>query len=76
MTLEEFLRNEVREGKIDFRLRASVNESGDGGDAEVRIYVHPLGRDGATTPTLVVAGDTVSLAPGSSAPGWGDTPCQ
>jgi hypothetical protein len=53
MTLEEFIKSEYEAGKIDFTFRASVY------DGEVNIYIHPLGKDGNTTPTLIVSGDTV-----------------
>ncbi len=64
MTLEDYLRYEYQDGKIDFSLRAEVNDGG------VRVYIHPTGRDGTTTPMLLVTGNSVSLAFGSSAPGW------
>lgn len=64
MTLEDWLKFELAGGKIDFSLRASVY------DGVVEIYVHPTGRDGTTTPTLIVDGNTVRLKPRSIAPGW------
>lgn len=63
MTLEDYFSYEYAQGKIDFSLRVSVYDG-------VRIYIHPTGKDGTTTPTLVVEGNTVRLALGSSAPGW------
>lgn len=54
MTLEEYLRYELSEGKIDFRFRAA---SYDGGPVE--IYIHPDGKAGKTTPLLIVEGNTV-----------------
>jgi hypothetical protein len=53
MTLEEYLRLEFEEGKIDHSLRAHV------ADGEVQIYIHPTGRDGRTTPLLVVEDNAV-----------------
>jgi hypothetical protein len=53
MTLEAYFRAEFGEGKIDHALRAHV------ADGEVLIYIHPDGRDGRTTPLLVVEGNTV-----------------
>lgn len=53
MTLEEYLKYEFAGGKIDFSLRTHVYEG------RVEIYIHPTGRDGNTTPTLVVEGNTV-----------------
>jgi rubrerythrin len=64
MTLEQYFQKELTDGKIDFRLRAT--DSGDGVD----IYIHPLNRDGATTPNLRVQGNSISMAPGSSHPDW------
>lgn len=63
MTLEEYFRYEAAEGKIDFSLRASCYD-------EVEVYIHPTGRDGKTTPSLVVKGNTVQLKKGSYSPEW------
>jgi hypothetical protein len=65
MTLEDYLRDEAAQGKIDFSLRVHTIP---GNSCE--IYIHPTGRDGTTTPMLLVEGNTVRLHPGSSAPGW------
>lgn len=64
MTLEQYFKKELADGKIEFRLRAT--DSGDGVD----IYIHPSDRDGATTPNLRVQGNSISMAPGSSHPDW------
>lgn len=64
MTLEDYLKLEYAEGKIDFSMRAAVY------NGVVVVYIHPSGRDGSTTPSLLVTGNTVQLNPGSSAPGW------
>lgn len=53
MTLEEYLKYEGAEGKIDFNFRATIYAG------RVVIYIHPAGRDGRTTPNLTVEGDTV-----------------
>ena len=53
MTLEQYIRQEHANGTIDFRFRAHVV------DGRVEIYIHPLNRDGLTTPTLIVTGDCV-----------------
>lgn len=66
MTLEDYFRAEYGEGKIDFSLR--VHCSG----PIVTVYVHPSGKDGRTTPTLLVSGNTVSVAPGSWSPEWSE----
>jgi hypothetical protein len=62
MTLEEYLKHEYAEGKIDFSMRASVFEG------VVEVYIHPTGKSGNTTPTLIVEGDSVRpktwVAPG------------
>ena len=54
MTLQEYFQLEHDAGKIDFALRAHCWEG------EVQIYIHPAGKDGITTPTLVVTGNTVT----------------
>lgn len=56
-TLEQYLRDEIAGGKIDFRLRATTDELG----RVVSVYVHPMARPGETTPTLVVKGNLVVL---------------
>lgn len=56
MTLEDYFRHEVAQGKIDFTVRAAVY-----GDSPVEIYIHPTGRDGLTTASLIVVGDTVHV---------------
>lgn len=53
MTLEDYIRSEYAEGKIDFAFRATVFEG------SVKIYIHPLNRDGNTTPTVEVKGDVI-----------------
>lgn len=53
MTFEEYLKKEIAEGKIDFRFRASNY------DGTVRIYVHPDGKNGSTTPTGQVTENTL-----------------
>jgi hypothetical protein len=58
-TLEEYIRNEYAEGKIDFTFRASIWPWKGG---PVTIYIHPLGKDGQTTPNLTVEGDTVRIS--------------
>lgn len=58
MTLEQYIREELARGAIDFRFRA---HSFNGGPVE--IYIHPLNQSGNTTPTLLVEGDTVREKP-------------
>jgi len=53
MTLEDYIKYEYAEQKIDFSFRAHV------WDGKVTIYIHPAGRDGKTTPTLTVKGNCV-----------------
>jgi hypothetical protein len=53
MTLEDYIKFEFAAGKIDFAFRAHVYQG------VVEIYIHPAGKDGTTTPTLIVEGDTV-----------------
>jgi hypothetical protein len=65
MTLEDYLRAEYQGGKIDFSLRINVCHG-----PVVTIYIHPTGKDGTTTPTLLVSGNEVNVAPGSFLPEW------
>lgn len=53
MTLEDYFKYEYADGKIDFSLRIHVWEG------VVEVYIHPAGKDGTTTPLLIVEGDTV-----------------
>jgi hypothetical protein len=53
LPLERYFKAEYAEGKIDHVVRASVH------DDVVEIYIHPSGRDGRTTPTLIVEGNYV-----------------
>lgn len=55
MTLEDYIKQEYAEGKIDFAFRAHV------WDGKVTIYIHPQGKDGRTTPSVQVIGNTVEL---------------
>jgi hypothetical protein len=57
MMLEQYLKREYAEGKIDFQFRAHVSP-----DGVVEIYIHPVGKNGMTTPSLVITGDVVSLS--------------
>lgn len=53
MTLEDYIKFEYEQGKIDFTFRAHV------WNGVVTIYIHPQGKDGTTTPSLCVDGDKV-----------------
>lgn len=53
MTLEEYLRSEYGEGKIDFSFRVCQC------DDRVLIYIHPDSKAGKTTPNLRVKGNLV-----------------
>ena len=55
MLLEDYSKAEVAQGKIDFIVRAHVY------DGVVTIYIHPMGKDGRTTPSARVHGNTVVL---------------
>jgi hypothetical protein len=64
-TLEEYFKSECAKGTLDFALRATVL------DGVVSLYIHPAGRHGDTTPTLIVEGDGVRpkfAAPAGGAP--------
>lgn len=65
MTLEDYLRAEYGDGKIDFSMRI-VRCHG----PVVMVYIHPNGKSGTTTPTLLVSRNEVSLAPGCFSPDW------
>lgn len=64
MTLEDYIKFEYAAGKIDFSFRAHVY------DGQVVIYIHPTGRDGTTTPNLIVEGNKVRMKLGDYMPGW------
>lgn len=53
MTLEEYIKFEYEQGKIDFTFRAHV------WDGKTTIYIHPMGKDGRTTPMLLVKDNQV-----------------
>jgi hypothetical protein len=48
MTFEEYLKNNVNGGIIDFRIRASFNAHD-----EITFYIHPLGFNGDTLDFIV-----------------------
>lgn len=57
MTLEDYFRHEYLSDptlpKIDYILRIAPTTGG------VQVYLHPANRDGNTTPTLLVRGDSI-----------------
>jgi hypothetical protein len=53
IVLEQYLKAEYDEGKIDHIVRAHVF------NGVVEIYIHPHGRDGRTSPMLIVEGNSV-----------------
>jgi hypothetical protein len=53
-TLEQYLRDEYADGKIDFWFRVHTFNGG-----PVEIYIHPMNEHGETTPVLIVDGNTV-----------------
>lgn len=57
--LEEYLEKEFNEGKIDFLFRAHIWQATEL-QKQVEIYIHPMGRNGMTSPQLVVKGNTLS----------------
>lgn len=65
MTLEEYLRTEYADGKIDHALRVEVSDAG------VRFYIHPANRSGNTVDFEVhgnvLVGDPRVLHPGERA---------
>lgn len=48
MTLEDYLKSEMSEGKIDFELRATEAVEG-----RISFYIHPAGADGKTRDFVV-----------------------
>lgn len=57
MTLQDYLFWEYHSDpmpKIDYSMRVFVDL-----DGSVSLYIHPTGRDGSTTPTLKVQGNSV-----------------
>jgi hypothetical protein len=50
-SFEEYLLNELSQGKIDFSLRAHVEE-----DGHPVFYIHPTGRDGTTLDFVAIGG--------------------
>lgn len=67
MTLEDYLLYEFAKGKIDFSMRVSAYAG-----YPTEFYIHPTGKDGTTTPTLIVEGNTVRIKPGSFSPDWSE----
>ncbi len=61
MTLEEYIRREYGEGKIDFIVRAHIGlpEPPFHPEGRVFIYIHPDSLPGHTTPNLEVKGNLV-----------------
>lgn len=51
-TLEDYFRRELSEGKIDFRLRVTLDS-----DNRPQFYLHPLDRDGQTVDFCVEGND-------------------
>jgi hypothetical protein len=54
--LEEYLQQEIKEGKIDFVLRASESDGG------IKFYIHPLGKDGSTMDFEVIGNGLTTLS--------------
>jgi len=49
ITLQDYLKLELSEGKTEFRVVAGPQANGPG----VRIYIHPLGKDGESRNFIV-----------------------
>lgn len=49
--LEDYLRKEMSEGKIDFHIRSRIDEQ-----TRVRFYIHPQGQSGETQDYTFVDG--------------------
>lgn len=54
ITLEDYLRHEIAEGKTEFRITAETRPICPG----VLIYIHPLGKDGESRDFIVYGGVT------------------
>ena len=53
VTLQDYLTHELSEGKTEFRVVAENI----GSEAGVKIYIHPLGKDGESRDFVVNGGD-------------------
>lgn len=50
--LNQYLKKELAEGKIDFEIRVTLNDRSD-----PEFYIHPIGKDGATADFVIVLDD-------------------
>lgn len=57
VTLQDYLSHETEEGKTEFRVVAK-NISGEAG---VKVYIHPLGKDGESRDFIVNGGDVEDI---------------
>lgn len=57
MTLEDYLKLEHAEGKIEHVIRAQVSQSG-----SVAFYIHPANKDGRTVDFIVRGNELVTLS--------------
>lgn len=56
MTLEDYIKLEFAEGKIDHTIRAQVNQNG-----SVAFYIHPSGKPGRTVDFVVRGNELIPL---------------
>lgn len=56
ITLQDYFRHELAEGKTEFRVVLNSDESG-----VTRIFIHPLDRDGATRDFGIVGNEASDI---------------
>ena len=59
-TLERYLEKELKEGKIDFKVRASKFITSDKKEA-IGFYIYPDGKDGETMDFKVLGNELITL---------------
>lgn len=57
VTLQDYFSHELSEGKTEFRIVVSTVSS----EAGVKIYIHPLGKDGESRDFIVNGGDVEDI---------------
>lgn len=57
VTIQDYLTHELSDGKTEFRVVAENI----GGEAGVKIYIHPLGKDGESRDFIVNGGDVEDI---------------
>lgn len=55
VTFEDYFKHEISEGKTEFRVVAQSTDEG------VKLYIHPLGKNGESRDFIVTCGDTIDV---------------